>query len=714
MAARSIVIDLLLKTGSFETDTKRGSKALKEFQKDVEATGKAIGVGLAAAVVGGAVAIDQLIKSAGEFKDIEEIAGGSAESFASLTIAAAGAGVSMESIVASSIKLTKGLTGVDDESKAAGAALAALGLNVADFKKLDPVSQYEAVGKALAGFADGAGKTAIAVALFGKAGAEQLKVFKSLEDLGGRQVVLTEAQIKAADDYGDAQAIATAQLKQYAQVAAIQFLPAITDTIAAVKDFAGELIGVDSASKTLIDGKGLTNFADDVAKAVAFVVDQLDLMTRLFLIAGKATGGYWATIAAGAQLNFGAAKTIALETVADINAIIDKATFGDKLRAQIAARPTNAANAKFQSDPTELARRGRGASLPQLAFNGATKTAKPARQTEAEKYLETLQKQLEKTTELGELEKALANIEAGRLAGLTEAGRVAILNTASQIDVAKRLADQKKLDDEALKVQNKLVEQNYESYVRAVNSVLTPLEQLRQAQKQISDEAANNPFFSDDRETQLRLETKALIDYANAAEYAGPKVASLGDQIADVAQNDFGQLFDALVTGTKTGKDAIKDFADNVIKDLLRIAEQKAIASLFNGKAEQGSGGQSGMGWLSAISSFFSGSGFADGGRPPVGQASLVGERGPEMFVPNTAGRIVPNSALGGGRGTNVTIENHGARIEKQQASNGDVLLIIDAAVSKVAQQITSGQGQVAQGLKSRGLSLNGNLARRA
>jgi hypothetical protein len=38
--------------------------------------------------------------------------------------------------------------------------------------------------------------------------------------------------------------------------------------------------------------------------------------------------------------------------------------------------------------------------------------------------------------------------------------------------------------------------------------------------------------------------------------------------------------------------------------------------------------------------------GFADGGEPPVGQASLVGERGAELFIPKTAGTIIPNHAL--------------------------------------------------------------------
>lgn len=48
--------------------------------------------------------------------------------------------------------------------------------------------------------------------------------------------------------------------------------------------------------------------------------------------------------------------------------------------------------------------------------------------------------------------------------------------------------------------------------------------------------------------------------------------------------------------------------------------------------------------WL-AIKAVF---GFADGGSPPVGIASLVGERGPELFVPRQAGVVIPNHMIKG------------------------------------------------------------------
>lgn len=53
----------------------------------------------------------------------------------------------------------------------------------------------------------------------------------------------------------------------------------------------------------------------------------------------------------------------------------------------------------------------------------------------------------------------------------------------------------------------------------------------------------------------------------------------------------------------------------------------------------------------SDVSDFIGGL-FAAGGRPPLGKASIVGERGPELFVPDTSGTIIPNGAWGMGGAT--------------------------------------------------------------
>lgn len=54
--------------------------------------------------------------------------------------------------------------------------------------------------------------------------------------------------------------------------------------------------------------------------------------------------------------------------------------------------------------------------------------------------------------------------------------------------------------------------------------------------------------------------------------------------------------------------------------------------------------------------------GFADGGDPPVGVPSIVGERGPELFIPKSAGTVIPagqtQAMLSGGSGQTV-IHHH-------------------------------------------------------
>lgn len=56
--------------------------------------------------------------------------------------------------------------------------------------------------------------------------------------------------------------------------------------------------------------------------------------------------------------------------------------------------------------------------------------------------------------------------------------------------------------------------------------------------------------------------------------------------------------------------------------------------------------------------SYITGPGYAKGGRPDVGMPSIVGENGPELFVPDNAGTVVPNHRLGGDT-INITISGN-------------------------------------------------------
>jgi len=117
------------------------------------------------------------------------------------------------------------------------------------------------------------------------------------------------------------------------------------------------------------------------------------------------------------------------------------------------------------------------------------------------------------------------------------------------------------------------------------------------------------------------------------------------------------------VMGTKTLAEAATGVLNNLKRKLVEVAMQRAVSGIGNffGNALSGifGGGGGGNPFLGGPNPFkFTSNlsptlGFANGGRPPVGRASLVGEKGPEIFVPRSAGTIIPNHALGGGGTTN-------------------------------------------------------------
>lgn len=135
--------------------------------------------------------------------------------------------------------------------------------------------------------------------------------------------------------------------------------------------------------------------------------------------------------------------------------------------------------------------------------------------------------------------------------------------------------------------------------------------------------------------------------WANAGEKFRNNIKTDAEYAAQQFSNFTKGFEDAFVKFVQTGKLSIKDLANSMIADFARVQAQKMLAGLF--------GGGAGGGFLGGIGKIF---GFANGGMPPVGQASIVGERGPELFVPQSAGRIIPNHALGGGGGQSQVINN--------------------------------------------------------
>lgn len=124
-----------------------------------------------------------------------------------------------------------------------------------------------------------------------------------------------------------------------------------------------------------------------------------------------------------------------------------------------------------------------------------------------------------------------------------------------------------------------------------------------------------------------------------------------GQKAFDSVMSNMGTALDNFV---KTGKLNFKDFAGSVIRDLIAI-QLKASATglmsmLLKTVFSAATGGNMSENFTQANIS----GNYASGGSPAVGRASLVGEKGPELFVPSGSGTIIPNNQLAGGT-TNVT-----------------------------------------------------------
>lgn len=121
-------------------------------------------------------------------------------------------------------------------------------------------------------------------------------------------------------------------------------------------------------------------------------------------------------------------------------------------------------------------------------------------------------------------------------------------------------------------------------------------------------------------------------------------------QVFDSVWGNLGSAIDNFV---KTGKLSMKDLARSVIQDLIAIQMKAAALKFLNFAFSSFSGGGATPYQPAAVMGM---PGYADGGDPAVNMPSIVGERGPEIFVPRTAGTIIPNHALNSmGSTTNVT-----------------------------------------------------------
>jgi phage-related minor tail protein len=137
----------------------------------------------------------------------------------------------------------------------------------------------------------------------------------------------------------------------------------------------------------------------------------------------------------------------------------------------------------------------------------------------------------------------------------------------------------------------------------------------------------------------LRGDASALAQsLAEAGQMVGEAARAMETSLSvvnEAAGLVFDDIADTIERAALGGKASMRDMVDAILADLRRLAIRRFIIAplekLFSGLFEGLFGGAR-----------------AEGGPVVPGAAYLVGERGPELFVPREAGAILPQARMGG------------------------------------------------------------------
>ena len=409
--------------------------------------------------------------------------------------------------------------------------------------------------------------------------------------------------------------------------------------------------------------EGFTNFIDSEQGQVALIITGVVLATKAlgaaiafatpFVVALKTNLATMAIAAAAANGKLGASATLSF------------AAAGGFTKAAIAARGLKIALAKLgiglvvialgQLAANLMAARNAQKQLNDIIEKGSVADIKE----QIEKANESIDK-FKKRIELFE-KKGFKALAKGELENIEEAKQL-----ITELEDALEKAQARALTKEFEKTKNALIEKNKE-LEKSLQRVKIESEEekkkfdLEQRKieliKKYGEEKAKVILQQEEENRKLQEGVDKIKEKQEATKKLKETMAAVGEEIESSIKNN---LRDA-ITGAKSFGEAMTNVL-NRIRDKILDAQIDKLLGQFGENFGKGKDGGKGLGgFLGGIL----GGLFADGGRPPVGKASVVGERGPELFVPKVAGTIIPNNQLGGGTTNivNVSVDASGSSV---------------------------------------------------
>lgn len=685
MAAGSIIIEMLMKTGKFETDTGRAQKRLESLKKEAIATAKS----LATIATGAAVAGFSLF-----IKNTMAAEKAQAQLAAVLESTGQAAGQSAESLNAMALEMSRATTySTDAINNAQTRLLSYTGVVGEQFPKamqavvdmsarmgMSLEQSAETIGRALD--IPSQGLTALTRQGFRFTDAQK-ELVKQLEETGktaeAQEIILSALE----SSYGGA-AEAARNTFGGAMVALKNEINLLTTgdegSMDALKDAVNGVIDVlrSDAVKSAFAGftTGLGYLAK-MATAVGVVV------VTAFTHAGRTIGAIGAAIMAAASGNFSQAIDIVrmrgVDMVSEMRAAIENvnkvfesstktpsvtapSTAGmDAMTAAIKNNSKAAKQAKDDSNSlaAEMANANKQLLDAAVALNAKEKT----RIEQLEDMLAAYSLVNPEIAEFVRLSIEQAK-ESERVAKAEEA-RAAAVEAAEEVRAEKfRIMVKKQIDD-----QERLNSILAKTPTGKAKAMAEGMQFLHDQFMGMKDKFPNlEEWTSAYREAaqtlvgQTQETTDAISEFWKAA--AQSMQGAMSDFFFDIMQGKFSDM----VGGFKKA-------IDRMVADLL--ASQ--LLDFLKKTAEGG-------GFGSFIAGIFGGA-RAGGGDVIAGRSYLVGERGPEMFTPRMAGSIAPAAAVSGGSrqvvvSNNFTINGPTDRRSQQQIS-AEVGAAVDRAMRR-------------------------------
>ena len=250
---------------------------------------------------------DGIVAGAAALDDMAERTGVTVERLSAFASVAKLGGHSVESMEGAITKLAKGMAGADEETKGAGNALSFLGIKSRDANGnlRNSGDVFEEVAKKLGEFKDGTGKTALAMDLFGKSGAQILPLMKDMYEQGEHVAKVTAEQAAQAEAYEKSVKTLTAAKDAWKKEVAFGVLPVAADFVQALLDLKKKNDGLTDSVKQLRADGSIEDWARTGALGIANLIDIARAVPLMFKIMGAVIAGAAFNLKAFGEVAYG-------------------------------------------------------------------------------------------------------------------------------------------------------------------------------------------------------------------------------------------------------------------------------------------------------------------------------------------------------------------------------------------------------------------------